>query len=550
VGRVRGTLRSSGQRWRRRARRAWRRVRRTLAKTRLRTVLLSPILLPWRMIAAAGRFAAKRVAGFFKWLRRAWRRRKMRRLVQGLPALLTALLVGMVAVAVGLQKATLTKTYGLAAGVAIKNEDFKAAKIYLERLTELDGGQDATRYDLALTLEKLGNRDRAAAIMQSLAPADRTGFGRAHRWQAAKLLTDRETYKSPELLRLAERHLLRAQEAEPDSPDVQWELAQLYAATGRGKLAIAALQKAARQSPQFNYELGVLSVARGESQLAREAFEKADAHFQKEVGKNPDDQNSRLRWAAARMNLGDFQWAVKILSDGLTRHPDGPFRKVLADFFAAQYDRLRQTGKAKPGELLTMLRRALEFDAKHSRALERLVDFGEGGGRQASEAKELLQSMLAQGQMPATVHLALGTKAWEKDDLDKAQLHLELAYKLDPALAPVANNLAWVLAQRDKPDLERALRIMDSVLRRWPDVPAYRDTRGQILVKMQRWKDALDDLEIALPAMAKNRELHAAMAKAYEMLGMPEMAKKHLELGKEEQKPKSHAEAQRRGEGK
>src|SRR5438445_652901 len=78
-----------------------------------------------------------------------------------------------------------------------------------------------------------------------------------------------------------------------------------------------------------------------------------------------------------------------------------------------------------------------------------------------------------------------------------ARTHLEQAFRLAPQEGLVANNLAWLLAQPPSPDLPRALALIDSVLARWPDQPNYLETRGQILVKLQRWNEALADLEMA-----------------------------------------------------
>ena len=66
---------------------------------------------------------------------------------------------------------------------------------------------------------------------------------------------------------------------------------------------------------------------------------------------------------------------------------------------------------------------------------------------------------------------------------------------------------------------------------------AYRDTRGLILVKMKRWKDALPDLEFALRADLGRPELHRALARVYDNLQMPEVATEHKRLA--EGKPRA-----------
>ena len=68
-----------------------------------------------------------------------------------------------------------------------------------------------------------------------------------------------------------------------------------------------------------------------------------------------------------------------------------------------------------------------------------------------------------------------------------------------------------------------------------PDQGRFRDTRGQILAKMGRWKEALADLEAALPSAPRSTELHRTLAEVYTHLGVPGMAAEHRALA--EQKP-------------
>ena len=70
-----------------------------------------------------------------------------------------------------------------------------------------------------------------------------------------------------------------------------------------------------------------------------------------------------------------------------------------------------------------------------------------------------------------------------------------------------------MLARGEPPDLNRALALMNSVLKRWSDEPMFRDTRGAVLAKMGRWKEALTDLQAALPGYPKNPDLHRRLAR-------------------------------------
>jgi predicted Zn-dependent protease len=149
-------------------------------------------------------------------------------------------------------------------------------------------------------------------------------------------------------------------------------------------------------------------------------------------------------------------------------------------------------------------------------------------GAEGDEARSTLRSLLAVGNNPAMIHFVLGADAWEREHIDEARMHWEQAHQLNPRLPEVANNLAWLYAMRtNPPDLPRALRMINLVLEGFPTQARFKGTRGHILAKMERWKEALPDLEASLTVYPDDPNLHQVLATAYERLGDPEMAKEH-----------------------
>jgi predicted Zn-dependent protease len=83
------------------------------------------------------------------------------------------------------------------------------------------------------------------------------------------------------------------------------------------------------------------------------------------------------------------------------------------------------------------------------------------------------------------------------------------------------------MAHKKQPDLSRALEIINAVLSQYPGNAHFRDTRGQILVQQGKWKEAIDDLEAALPQLTARKEAHRALAESYKRLGLTELAQEH-----------------------
>ena len=460
----------------------------------------------------------------------AWRHRETRHLVQGLPALACAIAFLAVTASAFHQRPNLVNRYRDAALAAFRQKDFEAAKVYFERLTAMDGASESGRFDLALTLANLDRNERADAIMSDLAPIEKMGFPRAHLWVARRLLSSRKPgNQDVNAVQTAYRHLMLAREGLGDRAGFDWEIAQCHLAAGRPREALSFVTRAAASAPELNYELAVVCAALGENELARQASRRAKDHYSGRVMIAPHDEGLRLRLASACMNLVEFDEAVRILTEGVQLKPEGPCGKALVAAFVTQYDRLAGRRNVPAATLLHLLRNALEHDPDSEAALIRLLHFGDNAAEE-KRAKEVLESLLVTGRENPYVHFVLGCKAWSGANSETALWHLERAYKLDQNLGPVANNLAWMLARQETPEFERALRIMDSVVTRWPAEAEYRDTRGQILAKLERWEDALDDLELALAGMQTDSQLHRALTQVYEHLGQADLANKHAKV--------------------
>ena len=68
---------------------------------------------------------------------------------------------------------------------------------------------------------------------------------------------------------------------------------------------------------------------------------------------------------------------------------------------------------------------------------------------------------------------------------------------------------------------------MEGVLKRQPDDARFRETRGQVLVKLGRHQEALPDLEAGLTVINGNAGLHRALAETYHELGDAVRAAEH-----------------------
>jgi Flp pilus assembly protein TadD len=273
-----------------------------------------------------------------------------------------------------------------------------------------------------------------------------------------------------------------------------------------------------------------LYALRGDKERARREADLAASYFRTRTKADLGDQVARLGWADATTFLEKFADAVAILEDGWAGTREPVYRLAQARVYVAWFDNLARDSVTAPGLKLALLEKGLHCDPSSTDLLDRLLAVIKVQGSEAEKARATLHRLLAAGEVPATVHFALGIDALQHGETEQAALHWERANQLAPDLPIVANNLAWLIAQSPSPDLPRALDLVNMALKQAPDQPSFHHTRGHILVKMERWKEALGDLETALPRYTQDPETHRALALVYGHLGVPAMEAEHKRL--------------------
>ena len=93
------------------------------------------------------------------------------------------------------------------------------------------------------------------------------------------------------------------------------------------------------------------------------------------------------------------------------------------------------------------------------------------------------------------------------------------------------------LAGGSPEDMNRALKLIQSVVEQFPDNPGFRDTRGRVLARLGRNENAAADLEFAAARLANPAEARMALAKVYDALGKKQLAEQQRRLAINAGKP-------------
>jgi tetratricopeptide (TPR) repeat protein len=130
---------------------------------------------------------------------------------------------------------------------------------------------------------------------------------------------------------------------------------------------------------------------------------------------------------------------------------------------------------------------------------------------------------------PEIVLQLLGTHAVVSGEAAEASTLLKRAVEKNPKDAIAWNNYACSLLELPNADLDEALTAVDNALAIAPDAPQFRETRGQVLVRLKQWDKAIEDLELAINGMPNSKTIHRSLADAYAALGQQDLATVHRE---------------------
>ena len=451
---------------------------------------------------------------------------RLKNFLLGLPAILFCAVTVFFLVRSHFISSQIAETYRENATRANRDQEFDQAITYYRRVLRDPGS--ATPYDhfnFAISLIGTGEHGKGVGIINQLAPEDKKGLGVAHRFKALELV--RASQQGQRDINFAERlkfHLSHSEDTTSNEINEAW--AVYYFAVSKPESAAEHLQLAVQTNPSHYLTLAGIYRQLSKDEEADQALEMGSQALRKSVAQNPLDNEKRIQLAKILMSQRRFDEAESVLEAGFQLKPDRVISRILADFFVAMFDQRSDLDFARRFDLI---HKSLSYDVNHVPAYDRIIKYcveSDSDESKAEVRKYLIQS-LAKGNAPALSHFALGNLMWMDGNSEKAQWHIEQAFEINNNLTNVANNLAWVLAHSDRPDLDRALEIATKVVKQSPEDHRFRDTLATILLLRKNYKQAASEFEKILMASSDKSPIHEKLALIYRELGKPEIAAQH-----------------------
>ena len=215
---------------------------------------------------------------------------------------------------------------------------------------------------------------------------------------------------------------------------------------------------------------------------------KAIAQIEPMLAAAPADVNAYMTAADLHMRLNQRQQAVEVLNRGVLAAPDADIYLYRAQL------RPRSDKQGRQRDIDSGI--ALEPHSINANRLLAELEFDNGNLPAAIETlTKLLNDDNATGSLTAIlvqrgiVHLKMGNPSLAKADFGRARETAKTASQ--------KNEVAWELAVHNV-ELPTALSIIDEALKSQPDNDAFIDSKGFILLRLGRYREAIEQYDVAL----------------------------------------------------
>jgi tetratricopeptide (TPR) repeat protein len=424
-------------------------------------------------------------------------------------------------------KSRIADQYRAAVALAREAKTFDRLQLYERKLAQLGVNTDATTFNTAMGLAQDGNFDDAYERMSAIAPTDHPGYANAHLWIIQQVLMDRIKISPEKSNALIAAHFqqlatLGLKGAEIDLLRAFWLTRGNKPAEAADLLAplVHSHPSAAIERMRLDALLGRTSDARKDAAIVEDFMDQAK---RKNKPLTSDDYQA---WCAAEDVLSHTARLQSIADEWLKVDAANKDAQEIQSRLRVQ--RLTQSlgdSAANLDQIAADIRLVLANQVVSPEVRKQIFDLYRQRSVNPSFKKAFDQLVQANG-LPPTLADVLGMAAAAEDDWATAEMLLEQVVRELPNNTAAWNNLAYVILKRNG-DLQHALTAATAAVKSDANNFHFRETRGQILVKLGRWQDAIDDLEFAVNGIPNAPAIHAALAQAYEAIGNTDLAASH-----------------------
>lgn len=469
-----------------------------------------------------------------------------RLLLFGLPSVILFLVATISALLAFSSDDALYRKYEAALKKAVKEKNISAQIVYRQKLLQLRPGDD-NRFELALTLLSDQNADTSAANLQrgfamidALAPNDRAGYYRAHLFQADRLMKLSATQRidpasMPLLMGEVRKQIDYALIGSPDSKEALALKAMMHEKEEEYAEALKIYKDLFAEDIGWYPKIYECSVALNDGAGARYYIEQAIDGYKELIESNPGQIDYRRKYANACVMLSRFDEAIAVLEAGLEVPDLKPgVRNVVLESLCNVYisrtlpltedgEKFRSDANLRQ-KFLDDIIKAYTIYPDSITARQMLVRFAESGYPESETARQAYDPRVNVETATDMELEVIGTRELLHGNREAGIGFLQKGLEKNPQNHVILNNLAYALIDTD---IKRARELVIKAIQIAPNVPNYRDTYGNLLIREGKYMEAIAELDRARATMDGSEKLHDALALCYDKVGLTELSEMH-----------------------
>jgi tetratricopeptide (TPR) repeat protein len=416
----------------------------------------------------------------------------------------------------------LSLTYLKRLDVAFEKQDFQVASLLVERLSQVDPKLIDPTFALADAMASANQVADAKALMERLISQDRDA-SRAHFWIAKQcLMQDASGVKSVEEAR---QHLIAAIRADRSNWEAVYAYSLVLMSQGQYEAAATELRRNTFADPIAELEVARLQQRLGLTiDAAMRGKRLAQRLTSPPEGASSIDSVAYLRAAEAQAISGDLPGALATLESA--RFDGSPDPRVTDSIVRTLLVLCQLDDPKHQSQRQEYLSRAIDIDPQHpevsiycAKLLFSQEAIGEERGHVMGLCRQLVRDAATRSDAPAELFLVLGTGEASKGNFENAKEYLRAALERGEKSASLLNNYAWVIAQTVDGDREYALQLVDEAITIDTSFIDAFSTRAELLVSLERYPEAIIDLERIAAIAGQSRELAMQLADLYDRIG-------------------------------
>ncbi|MFC1854408.1 tetratricopeptide repeat protein [Candidatus Dependentiae bacterium] len=270
-----------------------------------------------------------------------------------------------------------------------------------------------------------------------------------------------------------------------DNPSFRKILVERLFKKSQFKKAAEELEKINEETPEHYFDLALLM-------WKAEDFKNAEKNINKSLSLNKNFRKARFLKLEILLAQDKKNKILEMLKTWISEEPTNPIvLKALLSLIGHGFS---------PKEILPILENTFKNNPENTMVVSAFADLSLAAGRDKqalSTYRKLMKLISGDTELESKTLHQIGFLQYRLGDAKSAVQNLEKSVKHTPT-SPASNNLlAYLYAERGN-NLEKALELVNMALSKNPLSSAFLDTKGLILMKLNRYGDSLTVLRKAL----------------------------------------------------